>query len=857
MDFEKFTEKARSIIGASQNKALVSDHQQLGSLHILSALLDDEDKLASRILEACSVNIVIIRSDLEKEFAKIPRVQGGQPYPGNDFAKVLESAKKFAKDSGDSYISTERILQALVFEDATPAGKIFKQNNINKAQVKAAIDEIRKGHKVDSSSAEGNYDALEKYTKDVTKLARDGKLDPVIGRDEEIRRAIQVLSRRIKNNPVLIGEPGVGKTAIVEGIALRMINEDVPESLRNCKLISLDLGSLIAGAKYRGEFEERLKSVLNEISAAEGTIILFIDELHTLVGAGASEGSMDASNLLKPALARGDLHCVGATTLDEYRKYIEKDPALARRFQSVYIAEPTVEDTISILRGIKEKYELHHGVRITDSAIIAAARLSDRYVTDRFLPDKAIDLIDEAASKLRIEVDSKPEELDELDRKIIQLKIEVEALKKESDQSSKDRLEKIKSELFGLENQSADLTSKWSSEKLKISNVQKLKAELERAKYELEQSQREGDLAKAGQLTYGEIPDLEKKIKEAEGSDSNMIKEAVTENDIASVVARITGIPMDKMVGSEKEKLLHMEDDLNGLVVGQRDALVAVSNAIRRSRAGIQDINRPLGSFLFLGPTGVGKTELTKALTQFLFNDPSAMLRIDMSEYMEKHAVSRLIGAPPGYVGYDEGGILTEAIRRRPYQVILFDEVEKAHPDIFNVLLQVLDEGRLTDSKGTVVDFKNTVIILTSNLGSEVMNSHDDSEKIRAGVMEIVRASFRPEFLNRLDEIIIFHKLKREHMDKIIDIQLKKLNHTLAHRNITLELSESAKKFIAEKGFDEVYGARPLKRVIMRDIQDPMATMIIAGTIGDDSKVKADLDKKAEMLKFEVLPNKK
>ena len=857
MDFEKFTEKAKAIISAAHQMSLANEHQELTSLHILSSLLEDEDKLAARILESCAANVVLIKSDLEKELNKLPRVQGGQAYSGSDFAKILETAKKLAKESNDSYVATERLLQAMVNEDSTQAGKIFKQNNINKALIKSAIDEIRKGHKVDSSNAEGNYDSLEKFTKDVTKLAREGKLDPVIGRDEEIRRAIQVLSRRIKNNPVLIGEPGVGKTALVEGIAIRMVNEDVPESMRNCRLISLDLGALIAGAKYRGEFEERLKSVLNEISKAEGTIILFIDELHTLVGAGKGEGSMDASNLLKPALARGDLHCIGATTLDEYRKYIEKDPALARRFQSVYVAEPTIEDTISILRGIKEKYELHHGVRITDSAIIAAARLSSRYITDRFLPDKAIDLIDEAASKLRIEVDSKPEELDELDRKIIQMKIEVEALKKENDQASKDRLEKLKNELVDLENKSADLTSKWSSEKLKISNVQKLKTELEKARYELEQSQREGDLAKAGQLAYGVIPDLEKKIKGVEGSDSQIIKEAVTENDIASVVARVTGIPIDKMVGSEKEKLLHMEDELGHLVVGQKDALVAVSNSIRRSRAGIQDINRPLGSFLFLGPTGVGKTELTKALTQFLFDDPSAMLRIDMSEYMEKHSVSRLIGSPPGYVGYEEGGALTEAVRRRPYQVILFDEVEKAHPDIFNVLLQVLDEGRLTDSHGVLVDFKNTVIILTSNLGSEVMNSNDDSDKIRVGVMEIVKASFRPEFLNRLDEIIIFHKLKRDHMDKIIDIQLSKLNNTLAHRNIALKLSNDAKKFIADKGFDETYGARPLKRVIMRDIQDPMARMIIEGTIGDDCEVKADLDKKGECLNFTTLQHKK
>ncbi len=853
MDFEKFTEKSRALISLASQRALVNENQQLNSLHILDALLADEDKLAGRILEACGANLILLQSDLDKEINKLPKVQGGQPYPGSDFAKIVETSQKCAKEAGDSYVAKERFLQAIAVEVSTLAGKILKQQNINKTIVENAINEMRRGHKADSVAAENNYESLEKYTKDVTQLAKDGKLDPVIGRDEEIRRTIQVLARRIKNNPVLIGEPGVGKTAIVEGIALRIMNADVPESLRNCRLISLDLGAMIAGAKYRGEFEERLKSVLNEIAKAEGTIILFIDELHTLVGAGKADGAMDASNLLKPALARGDLHCIGATTLDEYRMHIEKDPALARRFQSVYVSEPTVEDTISILRGIKEKYELHHGVRITDGAIIAAARLSSRYITDRFLPDKAIDLIDEAASKLRIEVDSKPEALDELDRRIMQMKIEVEALKKEQDQASQDRLAKLQSELVGLETESADLSSKWSSEKLKISNIQKLRADLERAKYELEQSQRDGDLAKAGHLAYGIVPELEKKLKDVEGLDSAMIKEAVTESDIASVVARTTGIPIDKMIGSEKEKLLHMEAELSKLVVGQMDALIAVSNAIRRSRAGIQDINRPLGSFLFLGPTGVGKTELTKALTQFLFDDPSAMLRIDMSEYMEKHAISRLIGSPPGYVGYEEGGTLTEAVRRRPYQVILFDEVEKAHPDVFNLLLQVLDEGRLTDSHGVLVDFKNTVIILTSNLGSEAMNNNGDNDQIRHDVMEVVKASFRPEFLNRLDEIIIFHKLKREHMDKIIDIQLLKLNKTLAHRNIFVDLSSDAKRFIADKGFDEIYGARPLKRVIMRDIQDPMARMILEGTIGDDAQVHIDLDSATELLKFDVV----
>lgn len=739
----------------------------------------------------------------------------------------------------DQFIACEILLLSIAVNKTSPAGSILLAGKINQDNLKKAIEKLRQGRNVTSNNAEGNYEALNKYAKDITKAAREGKIDPIIGRDEEIRRTIQVLSRRIKNNPVLIGEPGVGKTAIIEGIAQRMVQGDVPESLKTCRLISLDLGALIAGAKYRGEFEERLKSVLTEVSAAEGEIILFIDELHTLVGAGASEGSMDASNLLKPALSRGELHCVGATTLNEYRKYIEKDPALARRFQSVYISEPTVEDTIAILRGIKEKYEVHHGINITDSAIVAAATLSDRYITDRFLPDKAIDLIDEAASKLRMEVDSKPEEIDKLDREIIILKIESEALKKETNKAAQERLDKIKSLLKTLEEKAQDLTSKWGAEKLKINNAQKLKEQLEQAKQELEFAKRAGDLAKAGQLTYETIPKLTKELEKSEESNSNIIiQEEITDKDIALIVARTTGIPTDKIMGSEQEKLLNMEKILSELVIGQEEALCAVSDAIRRSRAGIQDNKRPLGSFLFLGPTGVGKTELTKALTKFMFDDPHAMLRFDMSEYMEKHAVARLIGAPPGYVGYEEGGTLTEAVRRRPYQVILFDEVEKAHPDVFNILLQVLDEGRLTDSRGVVVDFKNTVIILTSNLGSEALTlaTEETFEKAKISVMEAVKQNFRPEFLNRLDEIIIFHKLAPKHIEKIVDIQLKNLESTLAKKDIGIEISKEAKRWISENGYDPVYGARPLKRLIQREIQNQLAKMLISGELKDGDR---------------------
>ncbi|WP_171127152.1 MULTISPECIES: ATP-dependent chaperone ClpB [unclassified Ruegeria] len=843
MDLNKFTERARGFVQAAQTIAMREEHQRLTPEHLLKALMDDDQGLASNLITRAGGAPSRVVNALDASMARIPKVKGdtGQVYLDSQTAKVLAEAEKIATKAGDSFVPVERILMALCMvkskaKDALEDGAVTAQ------KLNEAINDIRKGRTADTASAEDGYDALKKYARDLTEAAAEGKIDPIIGRDEEIRRSMQVLSRRTKNNPVLIGEPGVGKTAIAEGMALRIVNGDVPESLRDKKLLALDMGALIAGAKYRGEFEERLKAVLTEVTEAAGEIILFIDEMHTLVGAGKSDGAMDAANLIKPALARGELHCIGATTLDEYRKYVEKDAALARRFQPVMVQEPTVEDTISILRGIKEKYELHHGVRISDSALVSAATLSHRYITDRFLPDKAIDLVDEAASRLRMEVDSKPEELDQLDRQILQMQIEEEALKLEDDAASKDRLETLQKDLADLQEKSAEMTAQWQAERDKLAGARDLKEQLDKARADLEIAKREGNLAKAGELSYGVIPELEKTLTEAENAESNamMAEETVRPEQIASVVERWTGIPTSKMLEGEREKLLRMEDDLHSRVIGQDAAVTAVANAVRRARAGLNDENRPLGSFLFLGPTGVGKTELTKAVANFLFDDDNAMVRIDMSEFMEKHAVARLIGAPPGYVGYDEGGVLTEAVRRRPYQVVLFDEVEKAHPDVFNVLLQVLDDGVLTDGQGRTVDFKQTLIILTSNLGSQALSQLPegaDSAQARRDVMDAVRAHFRPEFLNRLDETIIFDRLKRADMDGIVDIQMARLQKRLAARKIELALDDGAKEWLANEGYDPVFGARPLKRVIQRALQNPLAEALLAGEIKDGETV--------------------
>jgi len=848
MNLDKFTDRAKGFLQAAQTIAIRMNHQRISPEHIAKALLEDNEGMAAGLIAKSGGDAARAVAGIDALLAKVPAVSGSgaQQTPGldNDAVRLLDQAEQVASKAGDGYVTVERLLLAMVLSTGTPVGKAFADAGLKADALNQAINDLRGGRTADTASSEDRYEALKKFARDLTEVAREGKLDPVIGRDEEIRRTIQILARRTKNNPVLIGEPGVGKTAIAEGLALRIVNGDVPDSLKDRRLLSLDMGSLIAGAKYRGEFEERLKGVLDDVKAAEGEIILFIDEMHTLVGAGKGEGAMDASNLLKPALARGELHCIGATTLDEYRKHVEKDPALQRRFQPVFVGEPTVEDSISILRGLKEKYELHHGVRITDAAIVAAATLSNRYISDRFLPDKAIDLMDEAASRIRMEVESKPEEIENLDRRIIQMKIEESALSKESDDASKDRLATLRAELANLEQQSAGLTQKWQAEKDKIHAEAKVKEELDAARSALDQAQRAGDLAKAGELSYGTIPGLEKQLADAEAAAGNaMLREEVTADDIAAVVSKWTGIPVDRMMEGEREKLLGMETTLTQRVIGQDEAVRAVSTAVRRARAGLQDPNRPLGSFLFLGPTGVGKTELTKALARFLFDDDNAMVRIDMSEFMEKHSVARLVGAPPGYVGYEEGGTLTEAVRRRPYQVVLFDEVEKAHPDVFNILLQVLDDGRLTDGQGRTVDFTNTLIILTSNLGSQAIAALPDDapiEEAEPAVMEVVRAHFRPEFLNRLDEIVLFNRLAQRHMAGIVDIQVARVQKLLADRKVTLELTDAARAWLGRVGYDPVYGARPLKRAVQKYLQDPLADLILKGEVRDGSTIKVD-----------------